>query len=179
MVRAAARLVVEHGYDALSIPAISAAAGVSNQTFYEHFESKRDTFLAAFELLAGEAYAATAQAMETAAEGPEAVGVGVRAMLEHVAANELFARLAFFDLATAGPPAMDRADAVLDSFTAMLDPADGSADGGGKISHVLRQAVGSGIWAVIQHEIAHGRRAELPRLAPAIVALGMSPLSEG
>jgi AcrR family transcriptional regulator len=178
MVRAAARLVVEHGYEALSIPAISAAAGVSNQTFYEHFESKRDTFLTAFELLAGEAYATTAQAMSAAEDGPETVGVGVRAMLEHVAANELFARLAFFDLATAGPPAMDRADAVLDSFTALLDPADGSADGG-EISLVLRQAVGSGIWAVIQHEIAHGRRAELPRLAPAIVALGMSPLSEG
>ena len=43
-------------------------------------------------------------------------------MLEHVAGHELFARLTFFDLQTAGPVALDRADAVMDSFTAFLQP---------------------------------------------------------
>ena len=43
-------------------------------------------------------------------------------MLEHIAGNELFARLTFFDLQTAGPVALDRADLVNDSFTAFLRP---------------------------------------------------------
>jgi AcrR family transcriptional regulator len=175
MVRAAALLVVEHGYPKLSIPAISATAGVSNQTFYEHFESKRDAFLAAFELLAGEAFAATAQAMAAAGKRPRSSGVAIRAILEHVAANELFARLAFFDLATAGPPAMDRADAILDSFTALMEPEGGPGE---EVPAVIREAVGSGIWAVIQHEIAHGRRAELGEMAPSVVALAMPRLAE-
>lgn len=175
MVRGAARVVVERGYDSLSIPAISAAAGVSNQTFYEHFESKRDAFVVAFELLANEAFAATSRAMAKV-KGPEAIGVGTRAMLEHVAGNELFAQLAFFDLPTAGPPAMDRADTVLDSFTALLEPPAGK---GAEVPAVIREAIGSGIWAVIQHEIAHGRRAELPELAPTVVALAMAPLADG
>ena len=179
MVRGAARVVVERGYEALSIPAISAAAGVSNQTFYEHFESSRDAFLAAFELLAGDAFAVTSRAMATAVNRPERIGVAVRTMLEHVAANELFAQLAFFELPTAGPAALDRADAVLDSFTVLLEPGGRLADPGVRVSVVLREAIGSGIWAVIQHEIAHGRRSELPELAPAVVALAMAPLEGG
>lgn len=179
MIRAAARLVVERGYPALSIPAISAAAGVSNQTFYEHFESKRETFLAAFETLAGEAFAVTAQAMAGASRREEAIGLGVRAMLEHVAANELFAQLAFFELATAGPAAMDRADAVLDRFTYMLNPPAAAKGIGPRVSPALLEATGSGIWAVIQYEIAHGRRAKLGKMAPAIVTLATAPLIDG
>jgi hypothetical protein len=55
IVRAAAKVVVEQGYEALSIPAISGAAGVSNQTFYEHFANKGEAFVAAFDALAGQA----------------------------------------------------------------------------------------------------------------------------
>jgi AcrR family transcriptional regulator len=174
VIRATGRLAVASGYAALSIPAISGAAGVSNKTFYEHFAGKRDAFLAAFELLAGKAFVATSRAMDAA--GPQANGVGVRAMLEHVAANELFARLAFFELPTAGPAALDRADAVLDAFTALIRLAPGPEASPAEPGPVIREAVGSGIWAVIQHEIAHGRRGELAELAPALVWVAMAPL---
>jgi AcrR family transcriptional regulator len=179
MVRAAARVVVERGYESLSIPAISAAAGVSNQTFYEHFGSKRDAFIAAFEELAGETSAEITKVMDRVESGPARKGTAVRALLEHVAANELFAQLAFFELPTAGPPAMDRADQVLDSFTAMLESKGSSPRAGAEEPTAIREAVGSGIWAVIQHEIAHGRRAELGQIAPAIVALALVPLGTG
>jgi AcrR family transcriptional regulator len=171
--RAAAKQAVEQGYAALSIPAISAAAAISNKTFYKEFESKRDAFLAAFRELAGEAFAQTSAAMASATERPEALGRGARALLEYVAANELFAHLAFFELACAGPAAMDQADAVLDGFTDLLDPGKGE---GARMPAVTHEAVGSGIWAVIQYEIAHGRRAELAAVAPAVAALAMTPL---
>lgn len=175
MLRATARLVVERGYPALSIPAISTAAGVSNQTFYEHFEGKRDAFLAAFETLAGEAFAVTAAAMTRATNRQEAIGFAARATLEHIAANELFAQLAFFELATAGPAAMDRADAVLDRFTSLLEPpiAAAAEEAAGP---VFLEATAGGVWAVLQHEIAHGRREELGEMAPEIVALTLAPV---
>jgi AcrR family transcriptional regulator len=171
--RAAAKLAVEGGYAALSIPAISAAAAISNKTFYREFESKRDAFLAAFEELAGKAFARTAEAMAGAPDQPQAIGHGVRTLLEHVADDELFARLAFFELATAGPAAMDRADAVLDGFTGLLDQGERTAT-----PAVIYEAVGSGIWAVIQHEISHGRRTELAAVAPDIAALALAPLQD-
>jgi AcrR family transcriptional regulator len=163
IVRAAARVVVERGYEALSIPAISRAAGTSNQTFYEHFSSKRDAFLAAFEILSGESLARSLAAYERQERTPEAIGAGLRAMLEYIAGNELFARLAFFELPTAGPPALDRADATLDLFTAYLR---NSPELGPPLPRTIMEAIPSAIWAVIQHEITHGRLSSLPEIAP-------------
>jgi len=176
IVRAAARVVFEKGYETLSIPTISATAGTSNQTFYEHFRNKREAFIAAFEILSGEVLVASAAAFATAGDRPEAIGVGLRSMLEHIAADELFARLAFFELPTAGPAALDFADTAMDGFTAYLTPELLPSEVPGAVSSPIREAIGSGIWAAIQHEIAHGRRAELPERAPEITRLAMAPL---
>jgi len=178
IVRAAARVVVERGYEALSIPAISAAAGTSNQTFYEHFDSKRDAFLAAFEIIAGEAFAFAFSAFQAAGDGPEAVGAGLRALTEHIAGNRIFARLAFFELPTAGPAALDRADAIMDSFTAFVGPDSAPAGIGRPAQPTVMEAIGTGIWSVIQHEIAHDRADSLPHLAPELVRIALDPLGK-
>jgi AcrR family transcriptional regulator len=177
IVRAAARVVVEHGYDALSIPAISAAAGTSNQTFYEHFASKRDAFVAAFEILAADALAFGAAAFEAAPDGPEAIGAGLRALCEHIAGNRIFARLAFFELPTAGPAALDRADAIMDGFTSFLEPEQAPSGIGGPVPSAVLEAIGTGIWSVIQYEIGHGRGDSLPDLAPELSRIALAPLS--
>ncbi len=175
IVRAAARVVVERGYETLSIPAISAAAGTSNQTFYENFSSKREAFLAAFGALGGEALGEAAGAFDAEPDWAEGIGAGLRALLEHIATNELFARLAFFELPTAGPAALDQADATLDSFTYYLSPKMAPAQAGQPLSPMVLAAIASGIWAAIQHEIAHGRRVALPRLAPELARLAVAP----
>jgi AcrR family transcriptional regulator len=179
IVRGAAKVVVERGYDALSIPAISGAAGVSNQTFYEHFGSKRDAFLAAFEILGGEALAVGASAYAREGDRPEAVGAGLRALLEHIASTPLYARLAFFELPTAGPVALDRADETLDSFTAFLRPEVAPSGLGGPLPQAVMEAIPSGIWAAIQHEIAHERTASLPELAPELTRIALAPFGAG
>src|SRR5882757_2126348 len=46
-----AEAVVEHGYAATTITHITKAAAVSRRTFYEHFESKEDCFLAAYDVV--------------------------------------------------------------------------------------------------------------------------------
>jgi AcrR family transcriptional regulator len=168
--------VVERGYETLSIPAISAAAGTSNQTFYENFSNKRDAFLGAFEILAGDALRCTTAAFEAESEWPEAVGAGMRAMLEYVSTNDIFARIAFFELQTAGPMALDRADTVMDTFTAFLDSRFASGRRGAAPS-LTREAVGSGVWASIQHQLVLGRAAELPEAAPELARLVMVPLA--
>lgn len=178
IVRAAARVVVENGYAALSIPAISGAAGVSNQTFYEHFANKRDAFLAAFEILGGKALLATGSAFIRAGDSPEAIGAGLRTLLEHIADNELFARLAFFELPTAGPVALDQADEILDSFAAFLKPGSAPSAIGGPLAPAIMEAIPTGIWAAIQHEIARGRSTELPELAPDITRIVLASFND-
>jgi AcrR family transcriptional regulator len=177
ILRAAARVVVSDGYQALSIPAISGAAGISNQTFYEHFASKRDAFLAAFEVVGGEGFAPTAAAFVAAGDGPEAIGAALKTLLEYMAGNELFSRLAFFELPTAGPVALDKADETLDSFTAFLRPEATPTGVGGPLSQTILEAIPSGIWGVIQHEIQHGRLTSLPDLAPELVRIVLAPFN--
>ncbi len=160
IVRAAARVVFERGYETLSIPTISAAAGTSHQTFYELFRNKGDAFLAAFEVLGAECLTRTGEAYRSAESRPEALGAGLRAMLEYVSGNELFARLAFFELPSAGPAALDRADAVMDTFTGLLGPA--RPHGENAVPPEIQSAIVSGVWEVIQFEITQGRLDSLP-----------------
>ena len=86
------RLCFENGYETLSIPAISAAAGVSNQTFYDHFAGKQEAFLAGFDLLAEDALRVVAGAITGAGEmeRAEAVAAGIRGLLDHAVTDELY-----------------------------------------------------------------------------------------
>jgi AcrR family transcriptional regulator len=176
IVRAIGQLVVESGYETLSVPAISAKAGTSNQTFYEHFDNKRDAFLAAFDVSAAGALTSTTAAFEAESDNAEAIGSGLRAMLDYVYGNELFARLAFFDLQTAGPVALDRADVAMESFTAFLKPGRDSKEVPKPISATILQAIASGGWAAIQHELVTGERGSAAGLAPELVTIVVSPL---
>jgi AcrR family transcriptional regulator len=170
IIRAAAKVVAERGYEALSIPAISAAAGTSNQTFYENFDSKREAFLAAFDVLADEALRVGAEALESADDGPEAVGAALRALTEHIAGNRMFARLAFVEMLAAGPLALDRSEEMMNRVLSSFEEA------GGKAPRVVLEATSSGIWFVIQREVATGRETSLPDKAPELARLAMAPL---
>jgi AcrR family transcriptional regulator len=175
--RAAVRVVVERGYQALSIPAISATAGTSNQTFYENFNNKRDAFLAGYESVSTAALARTSAALEQAEGGPEAVGSALRALSEYIAGNELYARLAFFELPTAGPPALDRADETIDLLVSFLRRGQEERDGEGSPPQVVLEATAAGVWFVIQREIAHGHRQSLPDTAGELARIALAPLA--
>lgn len=177
IVRGAARVVVEHGYDSLSIPAISGAAGVSNQTFYEHFQSKREALLAAFRTMAEDALRFAGSAFAAEGERPEAVGAGVHGLLHYLARHELFARLAFFELPAAGPEALDDADEVLDRFTGFLQPGLLPPQFDARLETTTLHAIATGIWGSIQHEIVQGRRESLPLLAPQITWIALAPVN--
>jgi AcrR family transcriptional regulator len=173
IVSAATDLAFERGYEALSIPAIAAAAGVSNQTFYDHFPGKEEAFVAGFERIARKTMEAVADAAAAEEPGPEAVGAGLRALLEQAAEDELFARLAFFELPMAGPAALDQADRTLGGFTSFFGPQAVPEDA--EAPPVMLKAITGGTWAVIQHEIAEGRREQLPQLAPEVVEFALAP----
>jgi len=177
IVRAAARVVIERGFDGLSIPAISAAAGTSNQTFYENFKSKRDPFLEAYEGLSETALRVSSAPLE-GGESPEAIGTALRTLTEYIAGNPIYARLAFFELQTAGSPALDRADKTMDLLISVLAP-DSPESIGGTAPRPALEATAAGIWFVIQREVGHGRARELPDKAPELARITLAPLDAG
>ena len=175
LVRATAIAVTERGYGAASIATISTIAGVSKETFYQHFEGKEAAFLAAYDAIAERALGVTAAAFSMQPHWAEGVEAGLTALLEHIAGNRIYARLAFFELPAAGPAALDRADASLEAFGAFLDPTAVGAKSPRRPPAVVIEAISGGAWAVIQHEIAAGRASTLPALGPRIARLVLVP----
>jgi AcrR family transcriptional regulator len=176
ILRATAREAARVGYPNLTIPAISTAAGTSNQTFYEHFESKDQAFIFAFEKVAKRAMASIFAAALRETEWQTAIEAGMRAFLEYLAYEPLFGRLAFFELPTAGPIALNHADATVQAFTGFLDPA-ALPPGVRPLPEVVVEAIGGAIWWTIQCEIAAGNEDRLPDLAPHICDVLFVPLS--
>jgi len=176
IVRATSQLAVSRGYPALSIPAISGAAGVSNQTFYENFTGVRTAFLAGFEALAEEFPATVARAE---AEGerprPHRVMKGVGAMLRFVAEDPLFAALAFIELPVAGQGAWEAGDLITTRLTASLGVADPAAGTARPLPEIVVDAIGGGIWTLMHREIADGRTALLPELATEVAYVALAP----
>src|SRR5262249_5226220 len=116
ILHATAQLAARRSYAELTIPAISAAAGTSNQTFYEHFDGKEQAFIAAFDVLCDRALMATLAASGRETDWWRAIEAGFEALLEHVVAEPLFARIAFFEVPAAGQTALDHADAAISRF---------------------------------------------------------------
>lgn len=175
IVRATAQLAAEGGYESLRIPAISERAGTSNETWYEHFGSKREAFLAAFDELAARALAISSAAFEAEDRWSAGIAAGIAALLDHIAAEPIFARIAFFELAAVGPVGLQRSDLALEAFTAYLRPESFGASAPRQVPPIAVDAIGGGIWAAIQHELAHGRAHSLPQLAPQLAALALTP----
>jgi AcrR family transcriptional regulator len=175
IVRAAAQVAAEIGYANLTIPAISATAGTSNQTFYQHFEGKEAAFLAAFEELAGRGLAATFEAAIDEPEWPGTVVAGMRGMFEHIATEPLFAKLVFFELPAAGPVALDHADDAIRRFTGFLQPRF-LPPHISPLPGVVVEALGGGMWSAIQHEVAVGDLHSLPDFAPRLAAVALHPM---
>jgi AcrR family transcriptional regulator len=175
ILRATAQASAKLGYPHLTIPGISTAAGTSNQTFYQHFESKEQAFIQAFERLSRRALAAVFAAATTETEWQAVVEAGLRGFLEYLAYEPLFARLAFFELPTAGATALDQADSAVQSFTGFLEP-EALPPGVPPLPEVQVEAIGGAVWWAIQREIAAGNLASLPDMAPEICDIVFVPL---
>jgi AcrR family transcriptional regulator len=172
ILEAVVSLASEGGYPALSIPAISARAGISNAAFYENFSDKQHAFLTAFEESNQRALLSTGEAFLGAPTWPTAVRAGIEAMLEFVRKDHVFARLAFFEILTGPPAAIEAAEQSLDTFAAMLAPGYEEHP---HVPAIVSEAIIGGVWNVLQHEVGHGRAGQLPQLAPELTYIVLTP----
>lgn len=108
-------LVGERGYAATSVPAVTSAARVARNTFYEFFPDKESCFVAA----CGEAAADLIATMETfGIEDDWLVGVrrGVRTWLQWWRERPVFARAYLVELALAGEGAVRQRESAYQRF---------------------------------------------------------------
>lgn len=123
MLRAMAEAMAEQGYVATTVADVLSRAGVSRETFYQQFASKRDCFQAAYEVAADRVLGILRQ--ETRREGTELerFGRAITAYLEELSREPAFARLFMIEVYSAGQEVLTQRAEVQRRFTQLV--ADG------------------------------------------------------
>jgi AcrR family transcriptional regulator len=102
------RVVAERGYAAASVTDVVRAAGVSRSTFYEQFTSKEACFLEAYrtgvDVLVEQVRAAVREAPD---DWRAQLRAGIRAYVDALASEPVFARAYLLEIHAAGSAALD------------------------------------------------------------------------
>jgi AcrR family transcriptional regulator len=172
-----AEAIAEHGYSGTTIAHITRAAAVSRRTFYEHFSSKDECFVAAYDTVMKELRERVSAAFDEIDEWPEAIKAGIEAMLHFLAAEPNLARLCMVEALVAGPAVVERYDAAIQSFVPYFQEGrEGrSPEVLSRLSPTTEEALVGGMVSLISRRIIAGKTEELESLLPDLVEFTLTP----
>jgi AcrR family transcriptional regulator len=128
LLTAAAAVFAREGYAKATAEAIAREAGMSKATFYEHFTNKEDAILALFDSSAQLVATRMAAATSAGPEDPEVqIRSGARAFIATLAENPDRAQTLLVEIIGAGPRAVERRDAMLEHFAALVEAENAAA----------------------------------------------------
>lgn len=172
-----AEAIAENGYSGTTIAHITRHAAVSRRTFYEHFSSKDECFVAAYDTVMNELRERVSAGFEEAGDWAHAVRSGIGAMLSFLAAEPHLARLCMVEALVAGPVVVERYDAAIQSFVPYFkDGREGKPpEVLARLSPTTEEALVGGMVSLISRRIIAGRAEELEELLPDLVEFTLTP----
>jgi AcrR family transcriptional regulator len=177
---ASERLIAKRGANGTSIEALVKEAGVSSITFYEHFKTKEDCFVAAFDRAVGETVEELRRDASADLSWLEQFCTGLRALLATIVADPARARMCLVEARTGGDALGARFEALLDRVAEKLREGRrlGSAPAG--LPATLEEATAGGLaWLLCERLEADGADA-IEALYPQMVDVAIAPyLGEG
>jgi AcrR family transcriptional regulator len=178
MLVAMADAVAELGYAKTTVAEVIRRAGVSRETFYEHFRNKEGAFLAAYdgaaEIVAHEMADELGQVFNrstaTVEEKLEAI---LGRYLEALASEPAVARTFLVEVYAAGPRALARRVEVQQRFTDLVAMIAGAED---ERQRFACEAIVAAVSALVTQRICAGRGADLEELREPVADLSRSVL---
>jgi AcrR family transcriptional regulator len=172
-----AEAIAENGYSGTTIAHITRAAAVSRRTFYEHFASKDECFVAAYDTVMKELQERVSAAFDEAEEWPRAIRGGIEAMLSFLAAEPNLARLCMVEALVAGPAVVERYDAAIQSFVPYFQEGRKGRPPEvlSRLSSTTEEALVGGMVSLISRRIIAGKAEELEELLPDLVEFTLTP----
>ncbi|HEX2391736.1 MAG TPA: TetR/AcrR family transcriptional regulator [Solirubrobacterales bacterium] len=176
-----AEAVAENGFAGTTIGHITRHAAVSRRTFYEHFTSKDECFVAAYDTVMVELRERIAEAFDEQDEWPRAVRAGIAAMLGFLASEPNLARLSMVEALVAGPVVVERYDAAIQSLVPYFRAGrEGrSREVLARLSPTTEEALVGGMVSLISRRILAGKTEELESLLPDLVEFTLTPYLGG
>jgi len=173
---ATARLADKEGYATLTVPRVRAAAGVSRRSFDTHFEGVGDCFLATLETFSSRTLDTAAPLYFKADDWASGVHRMVVSLCQHLARDPTFASLAFLEVFSPGPEAIEWRSEMIAKLAANLRRG---APPAWQPSEFAAEASIGAMWGVIHHFVATGRGPQLPLAAPVLSYLALAPALGG
>ncbi|MCW2941972.1 MAG: HTH-type transcriptional repressor Bm3R1 [Actinomycetia bacterium] len=170
LINAFARVAAENGYAHTTISQVTDTAGVSKKTFYVHFPSLEECFLAAYEHGSKLLLAQMFRAYNAETDWRDAVREALRTLFRVLAAEPAFARISVIETSAAGHKVRSARIRVTAGYRDFLiGPAMPRVPG------VIRDSIIGGIYSTIYSYIEMGRTADLPELVPAMTYFALLP----
>ncbi|MES1193532.1 MAG: helix-turn-helix domain-containing protein [Solirubrobacterales bacterium] len=168
-----AEVVADKGYTAMSVEDIVRRSGVSRRTFYDQFRDKRSAFFASFDAINEQVLAATTTAFASTDDWPEQVRRGLATLLGLLATEPAFARMAFLEMAMAGPDGLRRLEASIAGFQTLLGPGEAIAEY--PVPAEVPHMIGSAIAELVRRYVVRDDVTSVSRSLPAAVYLCLVP----
>jgi AcrR family transcriptional regulator len=175
LIAACAQVVEQHGYADASVARIIRAAAVSRRTFYEHFSSKEDCFIATYDTVMENLRDRAVAAAEATEGWPQSVPAILSEILRFFAAEPSLARLCMVETLAAGPPVSNHHREMVATFAVILRAGRIEAEGGEGPPLDTEEAVIAGVVALITRWIVVGRTEQLEKLLPDATTVALTP----
>jgi AcrR family transcriptional regulator len=167
-------VVSEKGYESTRVSDLLEVSGVSRKAFYEHFEGKRECFLASIQALVEAGTAIMLAGYNVSGSWEERVLSGLEAFTRLLAAQPAAARMCFVEIYAAGEPAIALVDRTFADFEAVLAEALAEEPArAGMPPEIVRALIG-GLRKVIHTRLHRGQEEQIADLAPALTSWAMS-----
>ncbi len=175
LLAAMAEVVAEHGYNKVTIAQITGAASVSRRTFYEHFESKEECFIAAYDAVDSYLVERIAERVKDEDEWADRVATALTELLRFLAARPQLARLIMFEPVAVGEAMASRHERTAERIGALLEPGRSERLGDRQLAAGIEEALAGGVMTLIVRRIVAGEAEQLGRYAPGIVEFALAP----
>jgi AcrR family transcriptional regulator len=175
MLLAMAELVAERGYQKTTIELIAKTSRVALVTFYEHFASKEECFLAAFDESVTAAREIFAELLDSEQPWQEQISAGLEIFLEMVVKEQARAKLCIVEAQAAGTASLGRYQEMLESVAPKLREGRDFNPRASRLPDGLEVAIAGGIvWLVHQRLVADDVD-DLMTLLPEMLQVTLTP----
>jgi AcrR family transcriptional regulator len=176
IIEALAEEIEDKDYRAVTVADIVSRAGVARNTFYDHFSSKEDCFLAASEYAVAEALRRVQEAAAEVEGWPAQVNAGLAAFLGYVAEQPALARTCIVEaLAAGGAAAAERHELSIQAFVPFFRMGRELSPDGDELPETLEETIVGGIFWIVHQRIVTGQVSGIEELLPELVEFALTP----
>ncbi len=155
-------LVAEHGYNGVTVTALTKRAHVSKRDFYKRFAGKEECFLATYDTIVSHSVRGILAAAEGETEWRERLRLEFLAFADQVAGDPEAARLVLVEVFGAGAGAVERTRCTNRLFEMLVATNFAFADGSPQPPPLVAKGIVAGCFGVARARLLSGRSPQPP-----------------